>query len=249
MILAILQARMSSTRLPGKVMADVLGMPMIGRQLERLARCKQIDKLVVATSDDASDDPLANWCTENGIALYRGSLRDVLARFSSAAKAYKPTQVVRLTADCPLADPSVIDQLIEQHLRGNFDYSNNCWHPTFPDGLDAEIVTAPWLEKLSQVASTAMEREHVTYYFQAHKDDIRWSELKRNPPRPELRLTVDNPEDLALVRQIYQALYPANPAFTTQDVIDYLDQHPDLAQSNQHLVRNAGSTSKEKQDA
>ncbi|WKE66732.1 glycosyltransferase family protein [Gallaecimonas kandeliae] len=245
MILAILQARMSSSRLPGKVMADILGMPMIGRQLERLARCRNIDKLLVATSTDESDDPLADWLAHEGIAFYRGDLKDVLGRFAAAARPYQPSQVVRLTADCPLADPQVIDQLIAQHLAGGFDYSSNCWDPSFPDGLDAEILSYDWLKRLDAQAQAPMEREHVTYYFRSHEQEIHRGELRREPPRAELRLTVDNPEDLALVRAIYQALYPGNPQFTTEDVVAFLDAHPALAQSNQHLERNAGSQTKE----
>ncbi|MGE0733105.1 MAG: NTP transferase domain-containing protein [Acidimicrobiia bacterium] len=232
MILAVLQARMSSSRLPGKVLADVLGRPMIERQVERLARSTRLDHLVVATSTDPSDDPLASWCERAGVAVHRGPLDDVLGRFLGACRPIAPRHVVRLTGDCPLADPAVIDALIARHLDGGHDYSSNCWEPTFPHGMDAEVVTAAWLERLDLLARSPWEREHVTVWFRAHAGEISLGELRCEPPRPDLRLTVDHAADLAVVRRVYEALYPGDPAFTMAEVIALLDAHPEIRALN-----------------
>ncbi len=232
MILAVVQARLSSSRLPGKVLADVLGEPMIGRQLDRVGRCRRIDELVVATSTDPSDDPLADWCDAAGVARHRGPLEDVLSRFVGAMQPYDPAHVVRLTADCPLADAAVLDELVALHVDGGFDYSSNCWEPTFPHGFDAEVVRADWLRRLDELACSPYEREHVTVWFRAHEHEIRRGELRLDPPHPEWRVTVDHPEDLAVVRAVFGALQPCDPAFTLADVVELLERRPDLRAAN-----------------
>ena len=148
MILAILQARMSSSRLPGKVLAPILGEPMIARQIERLRRAERIDRLVIATSDQPDDDELAAEAGRIGCDVFRGALDDVLERYyrCATAQAPLPDHVVRLTGDCPLADPGLIDRLIAFHLEGGFDYASTALEPTWPDGLDAEIMTMAALE-------------------------------------------------------------------------------------------------------
>jgi len=215
LILAILQARMSSTRLPGKVMADVLGMPMIGRQIERLRRCRRLDALAVATSDQADDDPLARYCATLGLPVYRGSLADVLDRFRHAALAFGPADtVVRLTADCPLADWTVIDAVVEASASGGFDYVNNTTpERTFPHGLDAEAMTAEALDAAWREASDPYEREHVTPFIYRHPERFRLGSVTSPDPAPQLRWTVDTPEDLAFVRYVYGELYDKDPAF------------------------------------
>jgi spore coat polysaccharide biosynthesis protein SpsF len=145
-IAAILQARVSSTRLPGKVLKPILGVPMILRQIERVRRAKKIDQFIVATSNDRTDDPLADICSNTNIECFRGSLEDVLDRFYHAAKPLNPEHIVRLTGDCPLADPQLIDQLILFHLQGGYDYSSNTVETTYPDGLDVEIFRFSCLE-------------------------------------------------------------------------------------------------------
>jgi spore coat polysaccharide biosynthesis protein SpsF len=217
LILAILQARMSSTRLPGKVMAPILGEPMIGRQVERLRRCRRIDALAVATSDADDDTPLAVYCESLGLPVYRGSLHDVLDRYRNAALAFGPARgVVRLTADCPLADWTVIDQVIETHLAGGFDHTNNTSpERTFPHGLDAEIMRPEALEIAWREALDPYEREHVTPFIYRRPKRFRLGSVMSPEPAPELRWTVDTPEDLAFVREVYAALYPTDPAFDT----------------------------------
>lgn len=221
MNLAILQARMSSTRLPGKVMAPVLGQPMIARQLERLRRSRRIDALVVATSTDPSDDPLAAWCEGAGVEVFRGDLSDVLGRFCGALRRHPAaTAVLRLTADCPLADWTVIDALVDRHLEAGADYSNNVTAPrSFPHGLDAEIVRPRALLEADREAADPYEREHVTPFVYRRPERYRLAALSRTPSLAHLRWTVDVPDDLAFVREVYERLYPADPAFGSEAIV------------------------------
>lgn len=240
MILAILQARVSSSRLPGKVLKPILGVPMFLRQIERLQRSELIDQFMVATSLEPSDDPIENACRANGTRVFRGSLEDVLDRFYRAASVYRPLQVVRLTGDCPLADPELIDRLITFHLEGGFDYSSNCLEPTFPDGLDAEIFRLESLEIAWREAGRSSEREHVTPYFYGHPEKFKIGSLKQSPDRSFLRWTVDEPADFELVTRVYEGLYPANPRFSTADILAWLEQNPEMKTSNTFHRRNEG---------
>jgi spore coat polysaccharide biosynthesis protein SpsF len=218
--LAILQARMTSSRLPGKVMAPVLGEPMIGRQVERLRRAKRIDKLVVATSTDPSDDPLAAYCESLGLTVFRGSLNDVLGRFRAALALYPDAKaVVRLTADCPLADPELIDRVVEHHHAAGADYtSNTLGTRTYPHGLDVEVIRPEVLVEAAERASDPYEREHVTPYIYRRPETYRLAGVARHKSLAMLRWTVDFPEDLAFVRDVYAKLYPFDPGFSSDAV-------------------------------
>jgi spore coat polysaccharide biosynthesis protein SpsF len=218
--LAILQARMTSSRLPGKVMAPVLGEPMIGRQAERLRRSKRIDALVVATSTDPSDDPLAAYCESIGLSVFRGPLDDVLERYRAALAPHpEATAVVRLTADCPLTDPDLIDQVIDHHHAVGADYtSNTLGTRTYPHGLDAEVIKPDALVDAAERAMDPYEREHVTPYIYRRPEAYKLAGVQRHDSWAELRWTVDLPEDLAFVREVYAKLYPFDPAFTSEAI-------------------------------
>ena len=220
MNLAILQARMSSSRLPGKVMAAVLGEPMIGRQVERLRRAGRIDKLVVATSTDPSDDPLAAYCERLELTVFRGPLDDVLERYRGAlAQHPQTTAVVRLTADCPLADPALIDQVIDHHHATGADYtSNTLGSRTYPHGLDTEVIRPAALAEAADYAADPYEREHVTPYIYRRPDTYRLAGVARHESLARLRWTVDFPEDLDFVRDVYARLYPRDPGFGTNAI-------------------------------
>jgi spore coat polysaccharide biosynthesis protein SpsF len=222
---------MSSTRLPGKVMAQVAGAPMIERQIERVARAGRIDRIVLATSEDPGDDALAAHVAALGVGVHRGSLDDVLGRFVGALHAYGPAaHVVRLTGDCPLADPEVIDQTIALHLERGTDYAANTpARRTYPRGLDVEVVRAVCLERAGREATEPYEREHVTPYFYRHPEWFAQAFLSQDADEGDLRWTVDRPDDLDLVRAVYDALYPAKPNFTSHDVRAFLRGRPDLA--------------------
>lgn len=221
MNLAILQARMTSTRLPGKVLAPVLGEPMIGRQLERLARSRRLDRILVATSSDPSDDPLAAYCEAAGYPVFRGSLADVLDRYCGAmAQVPQADVIVRLTADCPLADWTVVDAVIDRLHETGADYASNTPAVrTYPHGLDVEVMRREALERAGREARDPYEREHVTPYIHRRAETFRIASLSRSPSLAHLRWTVDLPEDLAFVRDVYGRLYPADPAFTSDDVV------------------------------
>lgn len=240
MILAVLQARMSSSRFPGKVLAPLLGEPMLFRQIERIRRARGIGSLVVATSSDSSDQPLADACIAHGVPVARGSLNDVLDRFVTAAQPFAPDAVVRLTGDCPLADPAVIDAIVARYREGAFDYVSNVEPATYPDGLDVEIVRMTALMRAHREARLPSEREHVTPYVRNHPEIFPRANVANPVDLSHLRWTVDEPADLAFVAAIYQRLYPANPAFTTRDILDLLDRNPKLADINAGFERNAG---------
>lgn len=221
MNVAILQARMSSTRLPGKVMAPLLGEPMIGRQVERLRRAARIDRLVVATSAEPGDDVLADYCRGLGLEVHRGSLGDVLDRFRGALDGFPDARtVIRLTADCPLADWTVIDRLIDHHGAVGADYTNNTSPKrTFPHGLDAEAIRPAALMAAWRDATDPYEREHVTPYIYRRPEVFRLAHIACDSPAAHLRWTVDLPEDLAFVRQVYERLYPLDAAFGSQAIM------------------------------
>ena len=240
LIAAILQARVSSTRLPGKVLRPILGVPMIIRQIERIHRAQLIDKLIIATSTDPTDNTLADLCEEKNIVFFRGSLNDVLDRFYQAAKPLHPEHIVRLTGDCPLTDPQLVDRIITFHLQGGFDYTSNALEPTYPDGLDVEIFRFPCLDQAWKEATLPSQREHVTPFINRQPDRYRIGHIKNAVDLSHLRWTVDEPLDFVLVTRIYEELLPENPEFTTDDVLALLNANPELITLNARYARNEG---------
>ena len=239
-ILVILQARVSSSRLPGKVLKPILGKPMLACQIERVLQSRRIDQLVVATSTDPSDDALENLCRQINVHCFRGSLNDVLNRFYQAAKIWQPQHIVRLTGDCPLIDPEIIDAVINFYLAGGYDYASNSIQSTFPDGLDVEIFQFSILEEAWKEAILPSQREHVTPFIHQQPERYRIGHYRNAEDLSRLRWTVDEPEDFELVDRIYEALYPVNPEFRMPDVLALLQRQPELAAINQEYERNEG---------
>ena len=239
-VIALLQARTSSTRLPGKVLKPLLGEPMILSQIERLRRVRNIDRLMVVTSVRPSDDPLAVCCEGAGVEVFRGSLDDVLDRFYSAVRDACPQHVVRLTADCPLTDPEVIDAVIDFYRDGDYDYASNVLQPTYPDGLDVEVFRFSVLESIAHEATLPSQREHVTSFIYQHPERFRLGGLTYEKDLSALRWTVDEPADLTFVEAVYDALYHDNPTFAMADVLQLLAQRPELMEINAGQLRNAG---------
>ena len=227
-VLAIVQARSSSTRLPGKVLADLVGAPMIMRQLERIARATTIDRIVVATSIDASDDALAELLTAEGVTVRRGPLDDVFERFRRVVEEMEPRTIVRLTADCPLTDPAVIDAVVAAHHARGGDYTSNVIERTYPHGLDAECVSASAFETLARTPLNPQEREHVTLGLYTRPESFHLESVTQAENLSKLRWTVDYSSDLDFARAIYSALYPANPAFSQRDIVDHIRENPEL---------------------
>lgn len=236
MILAILQARMSSTRLPGKVLRPLAGTPMILRQIERTRRSRLIDRLVVAISDDKTDDVLADVLEGKGVEVCRGPLEDVLGRYLGALQAKGPADhVVRMTADCPFIDWQVIDAVIQTHLDAGADYTaNTLERRTFPKGLDVDVVTSAVLSEAAAEATDPYDREHVLPFVYRRPDRYSLQGFAQERDEGELRWTVDLPEDLAFASEVYDALYPENAAFTSDDVRRFLAGRPDLAEAGGH---------------
>jgi spore coat polysaccharide biosynthesis protein SpsF len=238
MMLGIIQARVSSSRLPGKVLKPILGTPMLARQIERVKRAKSLDRLIVATSTDATDDAVAALAADAGVGCWRGSLTDVLDRFVGTARAHGARDVVRLTGDCPLADPDVIDDVTRTYRASGADYTSNVNPPTFPDGLDVEVMRMAALERAWREAQKPSEREHVTLYIRQNPDKFRLTNHAAPQDLSALRWTVDHPEDFAFVTEVYATLYPRRPDFRMHDILELLAQRPELCQGNMHLARN-----------
>lgn len=223
---------MSSTRLPGKVVMPLAGAPMILRQIERVRAAQRIDRLVVATSTEASDDPLVRMLEAAGIEVRRGPLEDVLARFAMVMDAFPAAeQAVRLTADCPLADPAVIDDVIAHHLETNADYTSNTpeGRRTFPKGLDVEVVRPEALRRAAAEAADPYEREHVTPFIYRRPDEFRLCRQYQDADEGEVRWTVDRPDDYAFVTEVYDALHREEARlFTSDEVRAFVRSRPDL---------------------
>jgi len=229
MILGIIQARMSSTRLPGKVLKPILGRPMLGRQIDRVRRSRRIDRLVVATSTDPRDDVVAEFCGEEIVPCFRGSLGDVLARFHAAVEFFGPAEhVVRLTADCPLVDWTVVDKAIELHVTKGADISENVVVRSYPDGLDVEVMTAAALTAAHRAAQDSYEREHVTPYLYRHPELFRGAHLVQQPDLSALRWTVDTLEDFRFVEAVFSGLLPTKPDFLQHDILELLSPRPEI---------------------
>lgn len=233
---AFIQARMSSSRFPGKVLEPLQGMPMIVYMVRRASRACLLDGVVVVTSTDPSDDPLAACLTDANIAVFRGDLHDVLKRYADAARVYEADVAVRLTGDCPLIDPGVIDLVIETRRRNGVDYANNVDPPTYPHGLDTECFTRDALERAHRLAKLPAEREHVTLWMRSDAAGLRRAEVRAIADFSCLRLTVDYPDDLAAVRRIVEHV---NGPFDLFDLLRALSVQPDLLSLIRH-ARNEG---------
>lgn len=241
MILAVLQARCSSTRFPGKVLASLHGKAMILRQIERIRRSQCIDLVVVATSVDPSDDELVRLLEAEDVCVRRGPLDDVVARFKLVVDEFAPSTIVRLTADCPLTDPVVIDRVISAHLESGNDYTSNTLPPTFPDGLDVECISASAFARIIALDLEGSEREHVTMGIYGRPEVFTMGNVVQTPDLSNLRWTVDVPEDLDFVRSVYQELYDESSEFGQSDVCGMLAMRPELNRTNHDVARNSGS--------
>ncbi len=228
-VTAILQARMTSSRLPGKVLMDVEGMPMIGRQIERIRAAKLLDEIIVATSTDPSDDVLTEYVESMGVNVKRGSLNDVLQRFVDVLDTSNCKTVVRLTADCPLADSEVIDEAVEMFLNSGVDYVSNGLDRTFPRGLDVEVVRPEVLREVAQKDFRPMSREHVTYGIYTRADLYSTANFSQKPSFANFRWTVDTQDDLDFVRNVYKNFYSVSPNFRQGEILKWLEKYPENA--------------------
>jgi spore coat polysaccharide biosynthesis protein SpsF len=237
-MVAIIQARMTSTRLPGKIMMDIAGRPLIDHVVKRAQQAQTLDLVTVATTDCLADDRVEQYCSEASIPCFRGSEEDVLDRYYRAALHFKADVIVRLTADCPLMDPAVVDQLVRTFRRGDYDYVSNTIEPTYPDGLDAEVFGRHALERTWREARLKSDRGHVTPYIRKHPELFRLKNVRYTEDLSAFRWTVDEPKDLELVRTVYShfGLMP----FGMPEVLEFLRKNPELGRLNAGIGRNEG---------
>ena len=239
MTIAFIQARMGSIRLPNKVMKMVNGKPLIEYLLLRVAKAKLLDKVVVATSVNSNNDPLVSFVNSLGFETYRGSEQDVLSRFYEAAKFHNATTLLRITADCPLVDPNLIDSLIEEYFNSGSDYATNTLPPTYPDGLDVEVFSFKSLEKAYKEAVAPNEREHVTPYIR-YSGQFKIHNTVNKIDYSDRRWTVDELDDFEVVSNIFQYFHP-DIYFDWNKINELENLRPDMFQKNKHIKRNEGA--------
>jgi spore coat polysaccharide biosynthesis protein SpsF len=233
---AIIQARMGSTRLPAKVLLPLLGRPILSRVVERTARAKLVDEVVVATTVDPSDKRIVDLAVEQGWTVERGSESDLLDRYTQVARAHDADIVVRITSDCPLIDPALIDETIEAFVDGGADYASSSLEPrTYPRGLDVEVIGRVALERAWREDGDPAWREHVTPYLYHHPDEFRLIRVSSPDDQSHHRWCVDTVEDYELVKRIYEALGADD--FTWRQALEVVDSHPSWASINRDVVQ------------
>jgi spore coat polysaccharide biosynthesis protein SpsF len=234
---AIVQARYGSNRLPGKILKEISGKPMLWHVVNRLSFSKLINKIIIATTNIPNDNITEKFCIDNKIDFYRGSDDDVLSRYYEAAKRFNADIVIRITSDCPLIDPLIIDKMLVSFLTvsSNCDYMSNVIERTFPRGLDTEIFTFNALEKAINEAATPFEKEHVTPFIYNHTDLFKTRNYSNNKDYSFHRWTVDTEEDFRLIEVIYKELYSPDKLFLFEDVLKLFEQKPELIKINQHI--------------
>lgn len=238
-IIATIEARMTSTRLPGKVLLPILNKPALLRMIERVRYSKFIDSVVVATTHNDSDDPIVAICRDNEIPYFRGSENDVLDRVLKTGKIFQAEVLVELTGDCPLIDPDHIDTVIENLLSGDFDYSSNIETRSFPDGFDVQAFWLKTLEKVDQLTDDPIDRVHVTYYILRNLDKFRTTNFCADEYMfwPELGLTLDEMPDYVLISKVFESLYSNDKKFSARDIVTLLRNNQSFLELNAQVRR------------
>jgi spore coat polysaccharide biosynthesis protein SpsF len=231
---AIIQAHMGSTRLPGKVLLNIGDRSMLARVVRRASRAKKLDSVVVACSTSPGDEAIVRECDRLGIGHFRGSDSDVLDRYYQAARAFPSDCYVRITSDCPVIDPEIVDDVITHFLQGGFDYASNTVKRTFPRGLDTEVFTAEGLARVWRDAKEPYQRIHVTPYFYQNPQIFKLGYVTQDLDQNEMRWTVDTPDDLNFMVSVYEAL-GGGDEFSWRDIVSLVERRPELARINQHV--------------
>ncbi len=232
-IVCLVQARMASTRLPGKVMIELKEVPVIGYILRALKKSSLINKIAVVTTTNDEDSVLVSYLEKNNYDYFRGSENDVLDRFVKASEKYKADLIVRMTADCPLIDPQIVDMVIEKAISSNADYTSNIIKRTFPDGYDVEVIKYPILKKIHSVTNDPADREHVTRYILNNLSLFNTVNVESASDlhHPEWRITLDNKHDFLLIQSIFDS-FPTNKIIMHQDIIRLFERNPELLSIN-----------------
>ena len=237
--LCIVQARTNSLRFPGKVLKKIHNKTLIQLLLERLSICKNLDNIVLATTSEKSDNVLTKTIDLLGYQTFRGSESNVLERFYHTASKYKANTIIRITGDCPLIDPNIVDKIIEYYLSNNFDYVSNTINPTFPDGLDVEVFSFKTLLETYRNAKKLSEKEHVTPYIK-NSNNFQIGSYENNENLSLERWTIDYEVDFTLISSIFNYFYP-NIYFTMNDILEYKKYNPNIFNINKGIKRNEGS--------
>jgi len=236
-VVATIEARMTSTRLPGKVLLEIGGKPALAYMINRIKQSRLVEDIVVATTVNDSDEPIINLCNKIGCKYFRGSEEDVLLRVLEAAKSVNADIIVELTGDCPFIDADIIDKVIELYFSGDYDYASNIVERSFPDGLDTQVFSVESLEKVSRLTDDPIDRVHVSCYFYNHPQKFKLANLfaDQDCTWPDLRLTIDEPADYQLLKLIDEKLQERKGMFSVNEVISLLRQEPELIELNKHV--------------
>lgn len=234
-VIAIVQARMGSTRLPGKVLKKIKAKTVLDYVIERLRLCNKLDDIVLATTTNKKDNILEEYAINKEINFFRGSEEDVLSRYYEAAKKFNADVVVRITSDCPLIDPEIVDNIISKHVESTADYTSNIVKRTYPRGLDTEVFNFDVLTVTYNNANEKYQREHVTSYIMEHTEKFKLQNIEAEGilKRPDIRITVDTKEDFELIKRIILSFNNLN--FKAKDIIDLLDKNPKLLDINKDI--------------
>lgn len=236
-IIASIEARMTSSRLPGKVLLPILGKPALAIMVERVKKSKYIDSIIIATTINTQDDPIVKLAQEMGVNYYRGSENDVLGRVLEGARSIKADIIVELTGDCPFADPALIDRGIEEFFSREVDYASNTIEPTFPNGFDVQVFPTDILARVDKETNDPIDRVHVSYYIYMHPEKFRvynWV-ADENNSGADLRVTLDETADYELIQKIFESLSQINENFSASDVVQFLRKSPDLVEINKYV--------------
>lgn len=238
-IVATIEARMTSSRLPGKVLMEIRDKPVLQHIIERLRNSKMLDDIVVATTVNQTDDAIVALCKAIGCSYFRGSEEDVLLRVLDAAKSVEADIIVEITGDCPVIDWNHVDYLIEQYLMNDYDYVSNVIKRTFPRGFDTQVFSVKTLDKVNTLTNNPVDHEHVSCYIYQHPNIFKlWNwDAPKELNHPEYEITLDTKEDFILIKNIYDLLYPSDKQFTSYDVVQLLNQRPDFLEIVKKITR------------
>lgn len=233
-IVATIEARMASTRLPGKVMLPFVGKPGLEIMIERLQRSRTVDAIVVATTTNPKDEAIVRLCRKLGVPFYRGSEEDVLKRLVETAQSISADIIVETTSDCPVIDWRHADHLVNLFFSGSYDYVSNIITRSFPRGFDVQVFPLPILEQVEKIAKEHTYREHPSFFIYTHPDQFRLKNWRARGKMhwPDLRVTLDTPQDYEALTQVFNSLYPQNHDFSAADVVDFLHSHPEIVAIN-----------------
>ncbi|TRZ53482.1 MAG: spore coat biosynthesis protein F [Dehalococcoidia bacterium] len=236
-IVSTIEARMGSTRFPGKTLSEIVGKPMLELIIERLKRARGVDEIVMATTTEPEDKVITKLAERVGVKWYRGSSEDVLDRVLQAAKAYKADIIVEMTGDNPLLEPELVDKAIDIYLNGNYDYVSNAIKETYPDGLNVQVFSVKVLDEVARLTNDPADRENVSLYIYEHPEKYRLYNMEAPPEyyHPEYRWTVDTEEDIQFVTAVYESLYYKKPDFSIADIMKLLKEKPDLLKINARI--------------